>query len=294
VRLPFLGVLHFDPPFLRFLDVLLPDAGYVTVQAESYFDESGSHKGSPVLCVAGYIIEKSAAIKLTEAWRAVLDEHDLPFFRMSDCAHGNGPFAGMTKQHRLEVEAMMIGIIKRYTYLGLAVTVNSDEFERLMPRHPLIGGPYSFCAHVLLGGVYVFMQSNQALKIGRMAYFFEAGHESRSEADRIIHKLFQQEHIRADYRYGGHAFVLKEDTPAVQAADLLAWQWFTDKRHQMEGRPRRKDCISLLEHPHNVTHVGPDQITSMTDEMMTALKQKMSDAEALTALHYGDTRVRKP
>jgi hypothetical protein len=67
-------------PFVRFLDVLLPDGGYVVVEVESYFDESGSHKGSPLLCVAGYIIEKNAAIKLTDAWRAVLQEHNIPFF----------------------------------------------------------------------------------------------------------------------------------------------------------------------------------------------------------------------
>ena len=123
-------------PFVRFLDVLLPDGGYVVVvDAESYFDESGSHRGSPLLCVAGYIIEKNAAIKLTAAWRTVLQEHNIPFFRMSDCAHGNGPFAGMTKQHRVEIEAMMIGIIKRFTAKGIAVTVNSDEFLRLAPKH---------------------------------------------------------------------------------------------------------------------------------------------------------------
>jgi hypothetical protein len=130
-------------PFVRFLDVMLPDGGYVVVEVESYFDESGSHKGSPLFCVAGYIIEKERAIKLTAEWRAVLQEHKLPFFRMSDCAHGNGPFAGMTKQHRVEIEAMMIGIIKRYTAKGLAVTVNSDEFLRFAPKHQSVGGPYS-------------------------------------------------------------------------------------------------------------------------------------------------------
>ena len=185
----------------------------------------------------------------------------------------------------------MIGIIKRYTAKGLAVTVNSDEFLRWAPKHRNIGGPYSFCAHVLLAGVYIFMENlerDRRIRIDKMAYFFEAGHESRTEADGIIQRLFQRERIRSDYRYSGHAFVLKEQTPAVQAADLLAWQWFTDKRHQMEGRPRRRDCVSLLEHTHDVTHIGPEQLEQMTDGLVTVLKNHgISEGKAMELLHYG-------
>jgi hypothetical protein len=278
-------------PFVRFLDVMLPDGGYVVVEVEAYFDESGSHRGSPLLCVAGYIIEKERAIRLSADWRDVLQEHKLPFFRMSDCAHGNGPFAGMTKQHRVEVEGRMIGLIKRYTAKGLAVTMSSDEFSRLAPKHHSLGGPYSFCAHVILAGVCIFMENlerDHGVRVDKMAYFFEAGHESRPEADRIIKTLFSEQRIRNDYRYSGHAFVLKEQTPAVQAADLLAWQWFTDKRHQVEGRPRRRDCISLLEHPHDVTHVGPAQMQQMTDGLVSVLKRHgISEGRAMELLHYG-------
>src|SRR5438105_4019181 len=46
----------------RLLEILLPQNGYVMQLAEAYFDESGSHDGSPVLCVAGYIFEKNACM----------------------------------------------------------------------------------------------------------------------------------------------------------------------------------------------------------------------------------------
>jgi hypothetical protein len=132
------------------------------------------------------------------------------------------------------------------------------------------------------------LERDRGLRIDKMAYFFEAGHESRTEADHIIKVLFSEERVRKDYRYSGHAFVLKEQTPAVQAADLLAWQWFTDKRHQVEGRPRRKDCISLLEHPHDATHVGPDQMQQMTDGLVSVLKRRgVSEGRAMELLHYG-------
>ena len=54
---------------------------------EAYFDESGTHEGSPFVCVAGYLFEKGNAAALNADWRAMLKGNDLPFFRMSDCAH---------------------------------------------------------------------------------------------------------------------------------------------------------------------------------------------------------------
>jgi hypothetical protein len=50
--------------------------------------------------------------------------------------------------------------------------------------------------------------------------------------------IFKQQDRRLAYRYVGHAFVQKERNSAIQSADLLAWQWFTDKKHQLEKRPR--------------------------------------------------------
>ena len=57
---------------------------------ETYFDESGTHEGSPVMCVAGYILTKRNAIELAREWNEVLNwaelPHPLPYFHMSECA----------------------------------------------------------------------------------------------------------------------------------------------------------------------------------------------------------------
>ncbi|HEV2627102.1 MAG TPA: DUF3800 domain-containing protein [Pseudolabrys sp.] len=254
-----------DAPFVRFLDVILPFGGHVTVQAESYFDESGSHDGAPVLCIAGYIFEKDKAARLTEQWRAVLAEHKIPYFRMSDCAHGNGPFKGMTKQHRLEIEMMMIGVIKRWSIQGIAATLDHRDYEAaaLPKKSKYYGGPYTLLAHTIMVGVAEWIRHQTNAPVSSMAYFFESGHASQRESDAVMHRIFNQS--RGNYRYAGHAFVPKENTPAVQAADLLAWQWYTDRRHQKEGKRRRKDCTILLEHHHNTAHLRPERLTEISE-----------------------------
>jgi hypothetical protein len=275
-------------PFERFLDVLLPYGGCVAVEVETYFDESGSHDGAPVLCVAGYIIGKSDAIRMDAEWRGVLRARNLPYFRMSECAHGNGPFAAIAKNDRIQLVARLIQLIKQYTIQGIAVTVNVAEFEQNVPHHPMIGRPYSFCAHVILAGISSWLGASKA--VTSCAYFFEAGHASQSEANNIMNTLFRNPKAKESYRYAGHAFVEKEQTPLVQAADLLAWQWYTDKRHQLEGRPRRRDCAKLMEHHHNAVHVNPEKLVALRDAMPFILGGE-DDFAALMRLQKGSENV---
>src|SRR5262249_36440756 len=154
-------------------------------------------------------------------------QKSLPYFRMSECAHGNGPFANLSKSERIELAARMIQIIKRDTLQGIAVTVNEREFNAHMLQHPLIGRPYTFSAQILLAGVSSWIETNPL--VTNVAYFFEAGHRSQREADAIMTLMFRNPGAKERHRYSGHGFVEKERTPAVQAADLLAWQWYTDK-----------------------------------------------------------------
>jgi hypothetical protein len=229
----------------RLLDILLPTGGYAVQLVEAYFDESGSNDSSPVLCVAGYVIEKEACKRLDSDWGKVLDDFKLPFFRMSACAHGVRPFLSLTEDACINVEKEMIAIIKRSISCGLAVTVEPRQFSNIMPDSAAIGSAYSFCAHACLTGVQWWANENNYG--GDIAYFFEAGHRSQSEANGIMNEIFTDKTLRAKHRYIAHSFVDKQKVKPVQAADLIAWQWYTDhvRRLKRSLRPR-KDCYELM------------------------------------------------
>jgi hypothetical protein len=252
-----------------FLRVLLPYGGYAMIEAQAYFDESGSHGDSPILCVAGYIFRKSEALKLGREWRRVLRWKQLPYFRMVECAHGNGPFANLRKDERVTVQTKLIDAIKRHALQGVAITIDPAEYASFPKRMPLAkpglyDDAYSFCTQVIMTGVSVFIERNP--QVGRMAYFFEAGHASAPQADQIMRLMLAQPRVKEQFRYAGHAFVEKRDSPQIQAADLLAWQWYTDRRHVAEGRPRRKDCDSLLELHHNAVHIDSKELDRIVNE----------------------------
>ncbi len=230
----------------RLLDIVLPSGGYVVQMVEAYFDESGGDKGSPVLCVAGYIIEKDACVKLDSEWADVLNNFNLPFFRMSACAHGIEPFDKLTMPERIEVEKQCIAIIRRNISYGIAVTVEPKVFDAVMPKSEEIGSAYSYCAHTCLTAVKSWAKETNYS--GKIAYFFESGHGSQSEANRIMNRIFNMPELKESHRYASHTFADKKEVRALQAADLIAWQWFTDHKRRMQ-RPLsspRKDCAALM------------------------------------------------
>lgn len=244
---------------------ILPFGGHLLIQCQVFFDESASHDGAPFLCLAGLIFEKEQAIKLSRQWRKILEWRRLPYFHMVDCAHGNWPFDHLTKDERIDVARRMIEIIKRRAVQGLAVTIDNADFASVMAEFPVAARhyktAYAFCSHTILSGVQSWIFKNQ--KVQEMAYFFEDGHGSKSQTDAIMGNLFANPEKRQQYRYAGRGFVPKEKSCAVQAADLLAWQWYTDRRHQIEGKPRRKDCESLFQLHWNAVHLDRAAITKI-------------------------------
>jgi hypothetical protein len=138
---------------------------------------------------------------------------------------------------------------------GFAVSVDVEAFQAVMPPWGPAKTPYAFCARCVIDemGRWLFKIGFR----GRSAYFFEAGHESRPEAEQVVGAVLTNplNALRSvHYGYIAHSFVLKNESQAVQAADLLAWQWATDLKHQMTGRPRRKDFESLAAAPLRGVH----------------------------------------
>jgi Protein of unknown function (DUF3800) len=261
-------------PFGHFLEAILRGGGYIVEFVEAYFDESGTDDKSPMLCVAGYILEKTAAARMDADWLAVLNKFNLPYFRMSSCAHRTGPFKMLSEEDCIEVEKQMIAIIKASASFGVAVTVDTRAFARVMPERNFkeIGSPYSLCAHTCLTAVKSWATEKNFN--GSISYMFEAGHKSQSEANGIMNRLFKNPQMRVAHRYSGHSFVDKALARPLQAADLLAWQWFLDRRRctslaaqSLSPRPRLdlQELVRDEKPPHNMMHFDEAKLRVIAD-----------------------------
>jgi len=165
-----------------------------------------------------------------------------------------------------------------------SVSLDLKAFEECMPKHDLIGSAYTFCAHVIIGGVATWVQQSQYN--GSISYIFEAGHSSQGEAEEIMRKIFANPDLKSGQRYASHTFVDKVKSPPTQAADLLSWQTYTEFRRRLEGREQRKDFAALLR-PQTDFAVFVDRRRIIE---LAAKWMKIDEAEAiaLSRLHLGD------
>lgn len=225
---------------------------------EAYFDESGTHEGSPDICVAGYLFEKGNATALDAAWRGMLKEKGLPFFHMSDCAHGTGPFKGWAKEDRTNLEISAIDIVKEYATHGFAASVAIDDFH-LIPKYSLFESAYSFACLQMFLGVQWWANENEFA--GDVKYFFESGARHESEADALMKKIFAHPQLKSNFRYSSHSFEGKATAVQLQCADLLAWHLFTYNRRKRLGEiEKRKDFRRLLGKRVKFNHYDKDGI----------------------------------
>jgi hypothetical protein len=239
---------------------------------QAYFDESGTDAQSPITCVAGYLFKSDQCLLFDAEWKAILNRHGIKYFHMTECAHGTGQFDAKSKDERVEIEKRLIGIIKRRAEIGIVTSVCRSDFAQFsVPEWRHRGGEYILCLQWCLAGVAAWV-AKHGLK-GKISYFFEAGHRLESRANQAMNWLARQP-LSGECLYHSHTFIQKEAALALQAADLLAWQWRRDWMNKFgdKRRSRRLDLENLLGLTHISCHLTAVHLhaicTSVRDESL--------------------------
>jgi hypothetical protein len=150
------------------------------------------------------------------------------------------------------------------------VTIEPKRYEEIMPQSSETGSAYSFCAHTCLTAVKSWADESQFG--GGITYCLETGHRNQSEANQIMTRLFHLPALRASHRYVSHTFADKKKVRALQAADLIAWQWYTDHKRRAERKrlAPRKDCAELMSGSSlfHVLHFEDHMIRTVADTVL--------------------------
>src|SRR4051794_30279906 len=96
--------------------------GHIVILAEAFIDESGTHDGSPMLTVAGYLFKQDQARRFARDWGKILEQYGLPAAHQTDCANGKGDYKNLSMEQRIELTKLLIQNIKRRTMYGFGVS----------------------------------------------------------------------------------------------------------------------------------------------------------------------------
>jgi hypothetical protein len=224
---------------------------------EAYFDESERPGG--VFCVAGYVFAPLQAKRFDREWRRVMGPY-WPF-RMSEFVHRKDKHKRPTKFESLTIDerdALLrkaVELINHRTTLAVSASCNINDVRRFSPDLKGFRSAYSVCCHLCMMLVGKWIDDQR--RSDRVAYVFEAGNTFQKEAEFLMRLCRQRPELGAFCRYESHAFVPKEKSSAVQAADLYAWELgkFLDETVD-QGRRAMRQSLRALIHPNPKRHQG--------------------------------------
>jgi hypothetical protein len=184
-----------------------------------YFDDSNTHSGAPFFMWAGLSGRKEQWDIAEPAWKVVLAERDLTYFHMAECESGGGPYGNRAERDLLihDLRQTIIGNGLR----GSGVAIPHADWNALIT--PELSYYYGG-----IGMATIAICIDKAIRIcgavdsDPIALFFDAGAHPRA---RLIIEDFGEAANDERSRVDSYAFLPVKSSPALQAADMLAWEF---------------------------------------------------------------------
>jgi hypothetical protein len=236
----------------EFLQALLDDVARedsdIVAFIKAYFDESDRSNagGCDIFAVAGVAFTRNRAEGFAAAWRKVFGP--LGGFHMRDLAHRTRNFEHLSKAETGDLLKKAVSIVNRYRLVVVACSCRVSDFEALSRvKFHGFNSPYAICAESCMIQLGSWLKAKRYPS--RVAYFFETGHRHASDATHLLSRVSEDPSIKQAYRYRSHSFVDKQDAIALQAADLVAWEYakFQDDTEHQGKRKARASYLALAD-----------------------------------------------
>ena len=203
----------------------------------AYFDESGTHAGSDVVVVAGYVASSSHWIDFSIEWQRALDEFGISYFHMTDFANGAKAYAAWNKEQRRDRLNRLIDIISRHVFSSVAYAIPMKSFNKIFSARSksICGGAYGLataCCFTEMGQV----ASDPGVD-GWIEYVFESGDKDAGTVRKIVNSHLRDPETNAMYRFHSLSYADKHHCQPLQAADMLAYEVYRHLPRQMGWRP---------------------------------------------------------
>lgn len=210
----------------------------------AYFDDSGTHHNAPAVVVAGYLASAEKWEDLTCKWADMLSEADLTHWHQVDFAHRVKEYAEWTEEKRVKFMQRAAGIIKNTVIAGVSCGVNATAFRELAPRLPL--RPYAFCAMGCFKHLERWASENS--HHDPIVCIFESGTQGGSKISDMVRELMSNEEgERLSFRIGSFRFEKKKQFLPLQAADILAYECYSEALNGHINREVHRPRMSLKE-----------------------------------------------
>jgi hypothetical protein len=194
---------------------------------KSYVDESGTHRESLNLVLAGYVATTDQWSSFETEWKSALIEFGINFFHMADFANKAPPYNTWTKYERGIRFKRLIEIINNHITCSVGVILPKLEYAAAMGKayRFIPGHAYGFAANYLAAQVPSALIGYFQDYDSKIAYVFDAGVEYQSEVIKSIKDALNDEMMNV-LRIMSVSTQRAKDCMPLQAADILAYELY--------------------------------------------------------------------
>ncbi len=227
-----------------------PEALFVILTA--YLDESGTHQGSPIMVMGGWVATADCWNEIDLAWNSILARDGLSHIHATKLVNGNGEFRGWSEDRRLALIDELTEIVYPAALFGACTALNRDDFRHhyiagSRPRKIQLDTEYGLSFRLILNFVIQTIERQGFNEKVELYVVLEAGHKNAGDALRLF-DVFKK-HAPPEWRemVKSVTFARKKDSPGLQAADFLAYPaWRLEATKQVEVRPDDIEQITDL------------------------------------------------
>jgi hypothetical protein len=197
---------------------------------KAYFDDSGTHSTSKVVCWAGFMAAEEEWAPFEQEWAALLKREGLKSFHMFDVHNAVGQCEGWNRARSDMVIHDFRQVICARDVLGIASVVRTDDWNEVIGADEwltkrLVSPSQLALEHVIQQAVH---WAQRRAEVGvdpeKVAMFFDLRQED-VVAGLDAAALYREDHPWRQW-FNGAAFVNMRDTLPLQAADMLAWETY--------------------------------------------------------------------
>jgi len=238
----------------------LPDEGRYLIVLDGYFDESGTHKGSETIVVAGFLAHVDAWRAFESHWKAALREYGLSFFHMSDFAQRAKGY-DWPEDVRRDRLGNLISIINNHTLHSVGVGLPKKLFDSVFTGRvrKIVGGPYGFAAWLAI--LMTGRDLDELPFATGASYVFEDGAPRKGELIAAYESLAKFRGGKAALHVLSLRFEDKKIFVPLQAADILAYELYKDRPKQ--HRPELRRAPLQLLHRGNWQHMTEPNLRAL-------------------------------
>lgn len=254
-----------------------------------YFDESGTHKGSPAFSLGGFLGKADEWGAFQFEWEAALKDFGLPFFHMASFESRLKGY-DWSEDVRRERINRLLEIIHRHVLGSFGIVFPLAEYDAVFPEDEIppgpnvewlapgiagpgaprpgdappnepdirpgairrkSGGPYGLAATMLFRSVAEWVVGLPGDPC--VAYVMEQGAVGAGQTLKFFQDNYADDNQRRSLRLLSLSFEDKRRFTPLQAADLLAYELHKHLPRQLgqEKRPTRYTLIELAKSPRS-------------------------------------------